>query len=80
MTTTKGTLRSRSVSPKIPCILAHSQSVLNESLGLNRVPFLQVTIRFFGTEDYWFLGTIEVGRSENYIKSLGRWVTRLLGH
>ena len=38
------------------------------------------SIRFFGTEDYWFLGTIELGRSENYIKSLGRWVTRLLGH
>ena len=45
-------------------------------------------IRFFGTEDYWFLGTIELGRSENDIKSLGRWVTgslglwvtRLLGH
>ena len=36
-------------------------------------------IRFFGTEDYWFLGTIELGRSENDIKSLGRWVTGSLG-
>ena len=47
-----------------------------------------LAIRFFGTEDYWFLGTIELGRSENDIKSLGRWVTgsldlwvtRSLGH
>ena len=37
-------------------------------------------IRFFGTEDYWVLGTIELGHSENNIKLLGRWVTKSLTH
>ena len=37
-------------------------------------------IRFLGTKDYWFLGTIELGRSENDIKSLGGRVTRSFGH
>ena len=39
-----------------------------------------ITIRFFGTEDYWVLGTIELGHSENNIKLLGRWVTKSLTH